>query len=321
MLEPSRKPSHKSKPAPLPTRDGVSPSSVFLPDGPWRTMAEFLVERFPGIAATTWAARMLAGEVVDEQGIAVNALRPYQPYLRLYYYRALEVEPRIPFEETVLFQDDFLVVADKPHFLPVIPSGRYVQETLLVRLKRKLGIDSLSPIHRIDRETAGLVVFTIQPATRGTYQDLFLTKSIQKQYEAIAPWRPELKLPLTHRSRLEENPERFMQVRTVDGEPNSETQIELLEVRGGWARYGLSPVTGRKHQLRAHCAALGIPIRHDQIYPTHFAENTDDYAKPLQLLAKSLAFIDPIAGTPRHFTSKRILQIDPPVREEKGEKG
>ncbi len=280
---------------------------MVLPPGSWLTIRDFLVQRFPGIPAETWAARIQAGEVRDEHGAWVSGERAYQPQLRIYYYRALATEPRIPFDEVVVFQDDYLVVADKPHFLPVIPSGRYVQETLLVRLKRKLGLDELSPIHRIDRETAGLVVFTIQPATRGVYQNMFLAKTVQKHYEAIAPWRPDLALPLTYRSRLEENPERFMQVREVAGEPNAETRIELLEVRGAFARYGLSPITGRKHQLRSHCAALGIPICHDQIYPVHLAENTDDYTKPLQLLAKSIAFPDPISGEPRSFTSPRTL--------------
>lgn len=290
-----------------PSRDGVSPSCVVLPDGKWRTTAEFLVHRFPGITAEIWAARLQAGEVIDAEGIPVNAQSPYRPQSRIYYYRAIEAEPRIPFEEVVLFQDKYIVVADKPHFLPVIPSGRYLQETLLVRLKRKLGIDTLAPIHRIDRETAGLVVFTIQPSTRRSYQDLFLQKSVQKRYEAIAPWRPELGLPLTYRSRLEDHGEHFMQVREVEGEPNSETRIELVEVLGDSARYSLSPLTGRKHQLRAHCATLGIPIYNDLIYPKLFPENSDDYARPLQLLAKSITFEDPMSGEQRSFSSKRTL--------------
>jgi tRNA pseudouridine32 synthase / 23S rRNA pseudouridine746 synthase len=207
----------------------------------------------------------------------------------------------------VLFQDELLVVADKPHFLPVIPSGRYLQETLLVRLRRKLGLETLAPIHRIDRETAGLVVFTIQPGTRKSYQDLFLQKSVLKRYEANAPWRPDLQFPLTYRSRLEDHGEHFMQVREISGNPNSETHFEVLKVSGESARYRLTPVTGRKHQLRAHCAALGFPIHHDRIYPKLFAENTDDYAKPLQLLAKSLEFVDPLTGKKRCFTSARSL--------------
>lgn len=272
-------------------------------------MAEFLVHRFPGISAETWAARMQAGDVIDAEGKAVGLERRFQPHTRLFYFRSLAAEPRIPFEETVLFQDELIVVADKPHFLPVIPSGRYLQETLLVRLKCKLGIDTLAPIHRIDRETAGLVIFTIQPQQRSAYQDLFLEKSIRKYYEAVAPARPELRFPLTYRSRLAENPERFMQVREESGAPNAETHLVLLEQKGEWARYGLTPVTGRKHQLRAHCAALGMPIRHDQIYPTHQPENTDDYAKPLQLVAKSISFQDPITGQARSFTSPRMLSL------------
>lgn len=306
-MSPSSARPASDNPVPLPTRDGVGPSSVVLPPGAWPTISRFLIERFPGISPEAWTARLQAGEVRDAQGGPVTSERAYEPYLRICYYRSLADEPRIPFDEVVVFQDDYIVVADKPHFLPVIPSGRYVQETLLVRLKRKLGLDDLSPIHRIDRETAGLVVFTIQAATRGAYQTMFAEQAVRKQYEAIAPWRPELALPLVYRSRLEENPARFMQMREVAGEPNAETRIELLEMRGAFARYGLSPVTGRKHQLRAHCAALGMPICHDQIYPVHRAENSDDYTKPLQLLAKSIAFADPITGEARSFTSARNL--------------
>lgn len=295
---------------PPPARNGVGPSSIVLPAGSWATIGEFLIERFPGVPVEIWRTRMQNGEVIDEAGTAVGIDRRYQPHARIYYYRAIENEPRIPFEEVVLFQDDTLVVADKPHFLPVIPSGRYLQETLLVRLKRKLGIETLAPIHRIDRETAGLVVFTIQPATRKLYQDLFLQKSVQKQYEAVARWRPDLTFPLTYRSRLEDQGEHFMQVREIEGEPNAETRVEVLEVNGKTARYQLTPITGRKHQLRAHCAALGLPILNDRIYPTLLPENTDDYANPLQLLAKSIAFPDPLTGQPRSFTSNRALHLE-----------
>ena len=298
-----------ARPPPLPTRDGVGPSCVALPEGPWPTIAAFLVQRFPLIPAAVWAARIANGEVVDEHGVPVTAQRPHQARLRVFYYRAMDAEPRIPFTETVLFQDELLVAVDKPHFLPVTPGGRYLQETLLVRLKRALGIDTLVPIHRLDRETAGVIAFSAQPATRGAYAQLFAQRQVVKQYEAIAPWRADLELPLTHRSRVAPDAH-FMRMAEVPGEPNSETRIELLEVQGERARYRLSPITGRKHQLRVHCAALGIPILNDAIYPTLRPHGSDDFVRPLRLIARSLTFRDPVSGATRHFASPRKQPLD-----------
>ena len=291
---------------PLPTRDGVGPSCVALTPGPWSTVADFLVERFPAVSAQTWRARMQRGELVDELGAAIAPQQPYRAGIRLYYYRSIDDEPHVPFDEVVLFQDDLLVVADKPPFLPVTPGGRYLQETLLVRLKRRLGIDTLAPVHRLDRETAGVVVFAVQPDTRGAYQTLFAQRQVTKHYEAIAPWRPDLGFPLTHRSRLVQDGH-FLRMREAPGEPNSETQLEVLDVNGDRARYRLTPLTGRTHQLRVHCAALGMPIFGDRMYPTLLPVDTDDHERPLQLLARSIAFVDPVSGEQRCFSSARAL--------------
>ena len=293
----------------LPTRLGVGPSCVGLPAGDWTTFTDFLVQRFPAIARQTWLKRMGAGLVVDEFGGLVTAERPYRGHMRLYYYRALEAEPRIPFEAVVLHHDGHLVVADKPHFLPVTPSGHYLQETLLVRLKNLLGIDNLIPIHRIDRETAGLVLFSVKPEERAAYQALFRRHEVSKHYEAIAPWRAGLQFPLTRKSRIVED-EPFFRQREIPGEPNSETAIEVLEVKGGLARYALSPVTGKKHQLRVHMNALGVPICNDRMYPPVEVTPDDDYDRPLQLLAKSIAFVDPLTGQARRFESRLSLSLD-----------
>ena len=286
----------------------MSPSCVGLPAGDWPTFTEFLVQRFPAITRQTWLERMANGLVVDEFGGLITAERPYRGHMRLYYYRALESEPRIPLEAAVLFQDDHLVVADKPHFLPVTPSGHYLQETLLVRLKNLLGIDSLIPIHRIDRETAGLVLFSVRPDERDAYQALFRRHEVSKYYEAIAPWRADLQFPLTRKSRIVED-QPFFRQREIPGEANSETSIDVLEINGDLARYALSPVTGKKHQLRVHMNALGIPIRNDRMYPPVEVTPDDDYALPLQLLAKSIAFTDPLTGQARRFESRFSLAL------------
>ncbi|WP_432727940.1 pseudouridine synthase [Variovorax sp. W6] len=296
---------------PLPTRDGVGPSCVGLPYGPWPTIAQFLIERFPIITPEAWLERMEAGDVVDEHGVPVTAARRYQSPLRVYYYRTLDGEASIPFEEQVVFQDDQLLVVDKPPFVPVTPKGKYLKESLLVRLKRKLGLDDLVPLHRIDRSTSGLVLFSVKPATRGAYQSLFPERRITKHYEAVVPWHEGVSsVPEVYRSRLVDD-DHFMRVREEPGEPNSETRIEVLNVHGGHALLRLSPITGRKHQLRVHCMALGMPIVNDPIYPVLLPEGADDFGKPMQLLARSLEFVDPVTGAPRSFTSPRSLLLTP----------
>ena len=294
----------------LPTSEGVSPSCVGLPGGNWPTITDFLVERFPAITREIWLKRMQQGLVADEHGAPVTAGRPYQGHLRVYYYRDLEDETRVPFEATVLYQDAHLVVADKPHFLPVTPSGRYLQQTLLVRLKNSLQLPDLAPLHRIDRETAGLVLFAVQAGERGAYQDLFRQRAVRKVYEAIAPWRADLSFPRVCISRIAEDQPFFRQAE-VPGPANSETHIELMAVSGGLARYRLSPVTGKKHQLRVHMYALGLPIVNDRVYPPLDPTPDDNYQLPLQLLAQSIAFDDPVTGQARHFQSARQLLLPP----------
>ena len=290
----------------IPTRDGVGPSTVGLPGGNWATVIDFFLQRFPTVDREVWLQRMRDGLVLDEQGRPVPPDAAYRPYTRLYYYRHLAQEPRIPFEAQVLFQDAHLLVVDKPHFLPTVPAGRFVQESLLVRLKQSLGIDSLAPLHRLDRETAGVTLFAIEPAERGLYHALFKQRDVHKHYEAIAPWRDGL--PAVYRSQIVPG-EPFFRYREAPGEPNSETHIELLERHGDWARYRLSPVTGRTHQLRVHMAALGVPIRNDRFYPEVVNIADDDYSAPLQLLARSIAFTDPISGLPRAFQSRYTLTV------------
>lgn len=296
----------RHRPNAPPARKGVSPSCVVLPVGPWPTLLDFLLARFPAVAAADWQARLEAGEIVDAEGHTAHAHDRPAPGRRLYYYRSVPAEPRIPFEATVLWQDEHLLVVDKPHFLPVIPSGKYVQETLLVRLKAQLGLDTLSPIHRIDRDTAGLVLFSVNPATRNAYQALFRDRVVDKTYQCIAPWNPALPWPLHRASRIGQGPH-FMQQAEVAGPVNAITDITPLETLGTWARYQLQPLTGQRHQLRVHMAALGLPLLFDGIYPVLTPEGEFDYSRPLQLLAQRIAFTDPLSQAPRSFASQRSL--------------
>ena len=292
--------------APLPVRDGVAPSYLWLPEGQWDNLLSFLVERFPQVEEADWIDRMARGEVVSADGVTLRPGSQFRRGMRVFYYRELAPETPIPFEEQILFQDEHLVVVDKPHFLPMIPSGRFLQETLLVRLKKKLGLDDLSPIHRLDRETAGVVIFSIQQGSRGAYQSLFQKRAVAKVYEALAAPLAGRAFPFVYRSRMVEG-EPFFRMCEVAGEPNSETMVDVIEQRAAGTLYRLHPHTGRKHQLRVHMAALGVPIINDPFYPVALPCKEDDVSQPLQLLARAISFTDPLTGEPRRFESRRTL--------------
>jgi tRNA pseudouridine32 synthase/23S rRNA pseudouridine746 synthase len=291
----------------LPT---VSPSAT----PPWASVLDFLDARLPKVGRAVWAERLANGGVLDESARALAPDAPYRGGARLFYYRDVPDEVVVPFEASVVYQDAHLVVADKPHFLPVTPGGRYVQQTLLVRLQRQLGLPQLAPLHRIDRETAGLVLLAVNPAERGAYHALFSGRTMHKTYEAIAPATDAWTWPHTRRSRIVEHPTDFYRMNEVAGEPNSETRIDVLERRGDWARYALEPVTGKRHQLRVHMNALGLPIVGDQLYPTvlHGPDEEEDFSVPLRLLAKGMAFTDPVTGENRQFESGLSLDWPSP---------
>jgi len=299
--------------------DGIGPSCQWLPSGPWKTVLDFLKDKFPDVDTATWAGRMARGQVVDETGLCLNCGSTYRAGACIFYYRELSSERRIPFAEIVLYEDENILVADKPHFLPVVPAGRFLHETLLVRLRKQGKPEGLVPIHRIDRETAGVVLFSRNPKTRGHYTSLFRRRKVEKVYEALAPRVSGLSFPVRRFSRIVAG-KPFFRMKEVEGESNSETYIDMLAPsvtpaeQLGWSvkfcsitLYKLVPITGKKHQLRLHLAALGIPIVNDKLYPNMTYSEEDDFSKPLKLLAKSICFQDPLTGRECYFESSRSL--------------
>ncbi|MGY1457893.1 MULTISPECIES: pseudouridine synthase [unclassified Luteimonas] len=286
--------------SPRPIRDGIPASRLQLPPGPWGTLLDGLCARFPAVDRATWSDRFRRGRVLDSEGRALDDTTAYRAGSEIHYFREVADERCIPFSETVLHVDEHLVVVDKPHFLPVAPTGAFVRETLLTRLATRLDTADLVPLHRIDRDTAGLVLFSVRRDSRADYQALFRERRMRKEYFALAAPLPELGFPHVRRSRLEAG-EPFFRMREVAGEPNSETLIDVA-ARGpdAWW-YRLKPVTGRKHQLRVHMAALGAPIQGDPYYPVLRAIGEDDHARPLQLFAHALEFVDPLTGAHRRF--------------------
>lgn len=296
--------------SPLPQRHGLDAARLRLPDdGPWETVLEHLVDRLPRVDPARIEAMLQEERIVGADGpIAVDA--PYAPGTFVWFHRDLPDEVPVPFELEIVHRDDDLVVVDKPHFLSTIPRGRHVVETALVRLRRQLGIPALIPAHRLDRVTAGLVLFVVRPELRGRYQTMFRDRLVHKEYEAVARHDPALTLPTVVRSRIVKE-RGVITAREVPGEPNAETRVELLTHRDGLGRYRLLPLTGRTHQLRLHMSGLGVPILGDDFYPVLRETPLDDFSRPLQLLARVLEFTDPVSGLRRRFESRARLAAWP----------
>ncbi|MBY4127792.1 pseudouridine synthase [Rhodococcus fascians] len=296
--------------APLPLRDGLDPTRVRMPDvATGATVLAHLCGRFPQDAARL-TEKVADGEIVDAAGVPIDSATVATPRADIYLYRDPPVEPTVPFSLDVLHRDDNLLVVDKPHFLATTPRGAYIARSALVLLRRRFDLPELSPAHRLDRLTAGVLVFTVRQQARRPYQELFAQRTITKQYEAIAPLSQELDLPATVRSRIVKE-RGVLQAREVPGEPNAETLVDLVDTVGSYGLYRLRPRTGKTHQLRVHLCSLGIPIVGDNFYPSFYDVADDDYSDPLRLLARSIEFLDPLTGSIRRFESNRSL--DPPA--------
>ncbi|MEJ2869289.1 pseudouridine synthase [Actinomycetospora sp. OC33-EN08] len=285
-------------PPSLPPRFGLDPARMRLPvSEQWATIRDHVVTRVP-LPAAQVDAMFAAGRFHDAEGpLPIDA--PYVSGGSVWFHRDLPDEAAVPFGIDVAHVDDRVLVADKPHFLATIPRGRHVRETALVRLRDEHGLPDLSPAHRLDRVTAGLVLFVVRREDRGAYQNLFRDRRVAKTYEAVAPYLPGLESTVV-RSRIVKE-RGIVTAREVGGEPNAETLVEVLEHRddpllGPVARYRLTPRTGRTHQLRLHLCSLGIPILGDPFYPELRDVALDDFRTPLQLLARTLSWPDPRTG-------------------------
>jgi len=277
----------------------------------WPNLGEFVCSQFPRISREIWQARFAAGKVHWFGGAVVAFDSPFLPSRRLCYYREVPAEPKIPFRETVIYQDEHILLACKPHFLPVTPGGDFVNECLLERLRQQYQLPDLVAVHRLDRETAGLVLFSTRASSRAAYYQLFASGQIQKRYLAVAALPAVPVWPTGQHwqvaNRLEKSQPAFL-MQAVAGEVNARSDIQLLAQQDGLGLFQLTPHTGKTHQLRVHMQGLGLPLLYDKYYPQLQPKTTQDYSQPLQLLAQQLAFTDPVTGLQHHFQSTRQLQ-------------
>ncbi|MBE7215485.1 pseudouridine synthase [Shewanella benthica] len=283
------------------------------------TVLSFLVDRFEQVGSDVWRERIIDGKVHWQDGSLIELGTAFKPRARVYYYREVKSETKVPFEEKILYRDEQIILAFKPHFLALHPSGNFVNECLVNRLRIKTGIETLVPAHRLDRATAGIVLMILNPEARSQYHDLFKNHKITKEYQALAKLTPELLachqagelvLPIqwTVKNRMVKGEPSFT-MKVVEGDSNTHSEISLIQVINEIGVFDLSPITGRTHQLRVHMQSLGMPILNDTCYPNLQPKSADDYAHPLKLVAKRLKFKDPLTSQPHDIQIDGITHL------------
>lgn len=295
--------------SPLPQRDGLDAAWIRTPaDGPWTTLRDHLIDRIPHLSTERIDAMFAEGRWCDEQGEPLPHDAPFIPHRFVWFHRDLPDEVEVPFDIHIVYRDDHIVVADKPPFLSVIPRGNHVRQSVVVRLRHELGLPELSPAHRLDRVTSGLVLLTTHRGVRAPYQQLFEQRRVDKRYHVIAPLDESLRTPRTVESHIVKD-RGVWQAREIDAPANAATTIQLMESHQDLGLYTAVPHTGKTHQIRLHFLRLGLPIVNDPLYPSVTVTALDDFSRPLQLLAQELSFTDPLTGEQRHFQSRRHLHL------------
>lgn len=310
----------KSKqPPPLPPRDGLGASRARVPDGVSTSAFAFLSRiiaeqrhRHPEDNDAAVRRRFAAGEVVLRDRTPLRPDSELSAGTDIFFYRRPAPETPVPYEIATVYEDENILIVDKPPFLATMPRAAHITETVTVRLRRATGNEELTPAHRLDRMTSGLLLLTKRREIRGAYQEMFARREVYRRYEAVAAYDPSLQ-PGQWAHHIVKRHGELASTILADEPPNSFTNFlgasplsaaenqdlrQRYGLEGDFARYALEPITGRTHQLRVQMLDNRVPILGDPVYPTPQPFGKEDFTAPMLLRCETIRFTDPITNTP-----------------------